>query len=331
LTNPVVQVRSSKVELAVFLSVTFVATFLLEVIGIARLGAGIFASAFPMSAMFIPAAVAIICMFCFRSAALTWQVKTFFAFYFISAAVAIIEMSYHPLLGAIGGYPILSTSTAITGFLLVVAFNLKRIWRRNLESARMSVGHNPLYYLIIPVFAAVYIAGMYLSNLFGLSAPAVEFSFGGFFGALGVAFAGLVFSWPVYFGEEYGWRYYLQDRLFPLAGKYWGVMALGVIWGLWHLPLMVMGLNFPGDPAIPANLVYLVYTIAMSVVFGYTVLKTGSVLIAVVLHGLTDMTVNAGRSYLATTNSIVAFLPLGIMMLIFALVLLRSDAWSKKV
>ena len=40
-----------------------------------------------------------------------------------------------------------------------------------------------------------------------------------------------------FFGEEYGWRYYLQPLLQSRFGKRRGVILLGVVWGLWHLPV----------------------------------------------------------------------------------------------
>lgn len=44
-------------------------------------------------------------------------------------------------------------------------------------------------------------------------------------------------SFLPFFGEEYGWRYYLTPVLQSKFGKRQGVLILGVLWGLWHLPL----------------------------------------------------------------------------------------------
>jgi len=86
------------------------------------------------------------------------------------------------------------------------------------------------------------------------------------------------------FGEEYGWRGYLLPRLLPL-GEIRATLLLGMIWALWHLPLIVAGLNYPGVNVWLAILAFLFVTIAIS--FAYTwfyVASSGSVLIAAVLH-----------------------------------------------
>ena len=51
------------------------------------------------------------------------------------------------------------------------------------------------------------------------------------------------------FGEEYGWRGYLKNELFKL-GRVRGVLLLGVIWGAWHWPLILMGYNYQGRPLL---------------------------------------------------------------------------------
>ena len=38
-----------------------------------------------------------------------------------------------------------------------------------------------------------------------------------------------------FFGEEYGWRYYLQPLLQKRFGMRTGVLILGVVWGVWHV------------------------------------------------------------------------------------------------
>lgn len=88
------------------------------------------------------------------------------------------------------------------------------------------------------------------------------------------------------FGEEYGWRGYLQNELFKW-GRARGVLLLGVIWGAWHWPLILMGYNYPGYPVLGVLLMTL-YTIGLAVVLGYAVLRSGSVLLAAYLHALNN-------------------------------------------
>ncbi|GAB4526939.1 MAG: hypothetical protein Kow0063_01710 [Anaerolineae bacterium] len=88
------------------------------------------------------------------------------------------------------------------------------------------------------------------------------------------------------FGEEYGWRGYLQGELVRL-GKVKGILLLGVIWGVWHAPVIAMGHNYPGYPVAGVFLM-IGYTIGLAFVLGYAVLKSGSVLLAAYLHALNN-------------------------------------------
>jgi membrane protease YdiL (CAAX protease family) len=88
------------------------------------------------------------------------------------------------------------------------------------------------------------------------------------------------------FGEEYGWRGYLQGELTKL-GKVQGVLLVGLIWGLWHTPAILMGHNYPGYPVLGIPLMTL-YSIALAFFFGFAVLKSGSIWLAAFLHGLNN-------------------------------------------
>jgi membrane protease YdiL (CAAX protease family) len=85
-------------------------------------------------------------------------------------------------------------------------------------------------------------------------------------------------------GEEIGWRGYMLTRLIH-AGIPYPVLASGVIWGLWHVPI-VLGVGYAAGPSPAASAVLLVVlATAFGVVFARLRLQTGSVWPAIVLHG----------------------------------------------
>jgi len=49
------------------------------------------------------------------------------------------------------------------------------------------------------------------------------------------------------FGEELGWRGYLLPKLMVL-GKVKAYLLVGIVWGLWHLPLILVRFTYPGQP-----------------------------------------------------------------------------------
>lgn len=314
-------------ELIVFLVLTFAATYLLELTGIWIYGSGILANKLMVIPMYIPAVCAILCMGYFKSAALTREAKIFLAVFLVASAISMIEGLYQPLLGTIGPLPLLTSVISIIAFLVVVLQNLKKPWREKLVPARLSFGRNYRYYLILSViFSALFILGLLISYYTGLSLPVQEFNLSIFFTFIGLYLMTFFISWPKYFGEEYGWRFYLQDRMFALFGGYKGVIFVGLIWGLWHLPLNLVGMNFPGN-IVAGNIVYFLYTIVIGIIFSYGVLKTRSIWIAVLLHAITDSIVVTGYPYIANGQVFVAFLPVLILVGILAAILLRSRIW----
>jgi membrane protease YdiL (CAAX protease family) len=320
--------QTVKKELIVFLALTFGATYLLELAGIAMYGSGILANKLMLIPMYIPAVCAILCMVYFRSAALTREAKIFLASFLVAAAVSLYEGLFQPILGTIGPLPLCTVVASVGAFLVVVVQNLKKPWQESLLPARLSFGKNYRYYLFLPVIvSALFISGLLISHYTGLALPAREFNPGMFFLFIGIYLLTFFVAWPKYFGEEYGWRFYLQDRMFALFGGYKGVILVGLIWGLWHLPLNLVGLNFAANP-VAGNFVYLVYAIVVGIIFSYAVLLTRSIWIAVLLHAITDSIVVTGYPYLADGQILVAFLPVLLLLGVLAAILLRSKIWS---
>jgi membrane protease YdiL (CAAX protease family) len=87
------------------------------------------------------------------------------------------------------------------------------------------------------------------------------------------------------FGEEFGWRGYLLRKLLPL-GEFKAAVIVGVIWGMWHLPILVVGLNYPGENLAVLVAVFLVATVLLSMLHTrFYILSGGSVIVTAILHG----------------------------------------------
>ncbi|MCL4504899.1 MAG: CPBP family intramembrane metalloprotease [Chloroflexi bacterium] len=88
------------------------------------------------------------------------------------------------------------------------------------------------------------------------------------------------------FGEEFGWRAYLQPKLMPLGGRA-AMVVMGIIWGVWHWPLIAMGHNYgvgyAGGPWL-GMLAMLWFTLAVGTLLGWATLRSGSVWPAVIGH-----------------------------------------------
>lgn len=129
---------------------------------------------------------------------------------------------------------------------------------------------------------------------------------------LAIANFGLVFLIGGPLGEEFGWRGYLTPAL--TARMNWRIASLviGVIWGLWHLPLFFLPNTAQAEMPIP---LFMLNIAAGSVLFGWLFERTQrSVLPALVLHTSLNAwagilvvvpTVGAGRPYELVTAVLV--------------------------
>lgn len=85
-------------------------------------------------------------------------------------------------------------------------------------------------------------------------------------------------------GEEIGWRGWLMPQLAPLGT---GPMILisGVLWGLWHLPLLLLGYNYPeASPLVAAGAMIGMCTVVGALLY-WVRLHSDSVWPAAVGHG----------------------------------------------
>ena len=103
----------------------------------------------------------------------------------------------------------------------------------------------------------------------------------GIFGAL---MAGLTVNAIFAMAEEIMWRGYLAQAFagWPFCKKY---VTIGVLWGLWHIPLIALGYNYGTANALPGSVLFIGFCVVMSLVLGFVVERTRSVWLTAVLHG----------------------------------------------
>jgi membrane protease YdiL (CAAX protease family) len=92
-----------------------------------------------------------------------------------------------------------------------------------------------------------------------------------------------IFSIRTAAGEEIGWRGYMLTRLID-AGVPKPILVSGLIWGFWHVPIILGGVYLVGPPPVLAALLWMVTATAFSFVFARLRLETGSVWPAIALH-----------------------------------------------
>jgi uncharacterized protein len=129
---------------------------------------------------------------------------------------------------------------------------------------------------------------------------------------LAIANFGLVLLVGGPLGEEFGWRGYAMPALVARWGWRTSSLLIGLVWGLWHLPLFLTAGTAQSSMSMP---VFMVNILAGAVVFGWFFARTrGSVLPALVLHtslnawaGIFGMVPNAstGRPFALVTGMLV--------------------------
>lgn len=106
-------------------------------------------------------------------------------------------------------------------------------------------------------------------------------------------------SIPLLWGEEFGWRGYLQIRLFadrPVVAA----IATGLIWAVWHFPLTLRGYNYPDAPVL-GSLLFVPVTITISYILGWIRARTGSIWATSLGHAATNAIGGLALLWLAGT------------------------------
>lgn len=121
---------------------------------------------------------------------------------------------------------------------------------------------------------------------------------------IGGTLAGLTINGVAGFGEELGWRGLLL-REFERFGFWRASFGIGAIWGLWHLPFIVAGFNYPGHP-IAGVFMMIAWCAVATPVFVYVCVRAKSVIAPSILHGAFNGVAMAPMLVLAGGNPLLA-------------------------
>jgi uncharacterized protein len=116
---------------------------------------------------------------------------------------------------------------------------------------------------------------------------------------------GLIGNLATALGEEIGWRGFLVPELFKTMNFTRTAILSGFVWALWHYPLIIWGEYNAGTPIWYGLTCFTISLVAISIVFVWLRLKSGSLWVAAVLHAshnlfiqdiLSPLTSNTGRT-----------------------------------
>jgi membrane protease YdiL (CAAX protease family) len=106
-------------------------------------------------------------------------------------------------------------------------------------------------------------------------------------------------------GEEIGWRGFLVPELFKTVGFTSTALITGIVWSLWHYPILIFADYNSGTATWYALACFTVMVIAISFVFAWLRLKSGSLWTGALLHAshnlyvqtiFTPLTKNTGKT-----------------------------------
>ena len=152
-------------------------------------------------------------------------------------------------------------------------------------------------------------------------------------------FAGATINALFAFGEEYGWRNYLiaalRDKKFACASIF-----IGIVWGLWHFPLILLGHNYP-QHSVAGVFMMVVFCVLASFVETYFVLKTRSVFPAAIFHGtinavagLNVLLIKGGNDLINGASGLSGFIVMAIVIAViyvFDRYVLKDNIFSKTI
>jgi len=211
-----------------------------------------------------------------RSKGILWFVVLAFAISWVAILGIYLLGGTSPAAGETLPNPLVGLLSMLGTFGPAIAAIVVRKWitREGFKDAglRLNLKAGWKYYLVAFLFPlvtvpiALGVAALYGAAITGLSAESLA--------TIIPLFVVSIFLSLLYFGEEFGWRGYLQNRIAP--GKpLLAALLTGLIWGIWHFAIVISGISLSGN--LVALLVYPIDCFLGSIFFGWLFTKGQSI------------------------------------------------------
>ncbi len=140
-------------------------------------------------------------------------------------------------------------------------------------------------------------------------------------GLVSALMAGITINAVAGFGEELGWRGFLQKQLIPI-GFWKSSVLIGLIWGVWHAPLILHGHNYPDHP-VAGVFMMTIFCMLLGPIFSYVTIRAKSVIAAAIIHGSLNATgglplsiIKGGDDLTVGFTGLAGFIVLGVVNLV---------------
>jgi CAAX protease family protein len=129
-------------------------------------------------------------------------------------------------------------------------------------------------------------------------------------------------SIPFAFGEELGWRGYAQGRLVREFGLLKGLLLLGILWGVWHVPIYYFTAAFPQHPVFGPFVMTPIDNILAVIPMGWLYIKSRNIWVPTLTHAFADILWGFSNILFPSHHEIASWAVLQAAQLIVSIVLL---------
>ncbi|MDO4272229.1 MAG: type II CAAX endopeptidase family protein [Eubacteriales bacterium] len=272
----------TKKQIIIFLAVAYLLPYVLGIFMGFGYSKGFDVSIFPAAQMYYPAAGVMLAALITRRDDQLLPRKFFVGFIIVSAALMITAVG--SILAPAAFWAMASQWLMIGGSIVLwILYFIEGTARR--KAYGMKGSKWGLTLLLALLYLALYLIRTAVS--YGVSGQISYFADIFMSPAAWIVMASLIpsffLSFSAFFGEEYGWRFYLQPILQKRFGLRKGVLLLGIIWGLWHLPINFFYYTSPSVGFISV-VSQLITCVTLGIFFAFAYMKTNNIWVVVIIH-----------------------------------------------